>query len=865
MTVFPSTLIASTVIPTDPEQVWSPHVLPMANWRDKVITETTWKTGVQAARSGSEQRAGLRLRPVRVVEALTHGWSCDEAAKLRTMIMRFAHARSLVPIYSDRQRLTGWVPPSTTNTYLCDTTNRRFFVGQRVIVAKHNRRPFSPEFVIRTITAKTDTTVTLDSDLNEADEILPTIDEHGQQGTWKPASPYNISISPFTLAANQGAIAFCHARASSGLGAPQITTPPTWDAVGVNEQFTQLATHVGTSQRTYIYALSGNSAGTAKAMTCTWTMGFGSIEFAQMVVMTFNNAKDDPFTVNAYDPQVGVASSPPIGDLTLFFDAFTPTQNINLLVASTLYTVLYSPNLMWHEAKLAPEAGTRDIALATGNLGSRSRYEYGYWDEKFGNALQDFEAHGQHYNSTTYMMGGVAAISPKFPGPYDVGLTYDFIYPCMEAEVIQVSTASMDTDQKTTHTITALEVAGKPTLPPLSTPGANPSGYTVYDSLPILDKHVDWQASNQFVDRIGQKYMVGTGSSMDLFGSRGRIGYELSMTFKSRADVFDFLRFFDSRAGSTYPFWILPPMDDLCLDAIVDSEPPIIRVSNDGFPLIDLQTFYSHVILEKYDGSVKIFEIDTVGVGPGATWQIEVVESVAGWDDLTEIRKASIAFKCRFRADNCREEWITNEVCEISIDVIEVQDEKDFQASNMDTCPGGSGDPWTEDPDYDICADSRCGTDQGGGCCICTENAVTLECWCYTHPAGEECENPCDGACTENGHLSIPCTFVSCTATTARWEGANGAYVELNFVTASWSWSLGTNDCCEEVENPGICLCASCNFEDCDPIITESCGSYLKEVACELLSGCGETAECNYVPVIKITCPGCGGPSSNCA
>ena len=103
------------------------------NWLTNVVIERAWQTDVTMSQSTlAEERWGLRSRPVMTQRAQLTGLSQNESADLLMHFARLAQHGCPTPLYPDRTRLTQVY--STGNRIYCDTTHRRFFIGQRVSI-----------------------------------------------------------------------------------------------------------------------------------------------------------------------------------------------------------------------------------------------------------------------------------------------------------------------------------------------------------------------------------------------------------------------------------------------------------------------------------------------------------------------------------------------------------------------------------------------------------------------------------------------------------------------------------------------------------------------------------------------------------
>lgn len=103
------------------------------NWQSGVVVETSFQTDMTNAMTLAEARRSLSSRPVREQAVLISALSQSDALKLQMNLLRLAHSRLPLPLYSDFTKLSQ--DNANTTTFYCDTRWRRFYPGQRVIVA----------------------------------------------------------------------------------------------------------------------------------------------------------------------------------------------------------------------------------------------------------------------------------------------------------------------------------------------------------------------------------------------------------------------------------------------------------------------------------------------------------------------------------------------------------------------------------------------------------------------------------------------------------------------------------------------------------------------------------------------------------
>lgn len=131
-------------------QVYTPGYLFLVQWADAVELSSAFDTSVSQAQTLAEERKGLQARPGRVGELSLVALAQADAWQLQMAVQRFSQADSLVPLFSDFTTLT---VAASGSTLTCDTTERRFFEGARVIVAELRNRATLIDFEVATIDA----------------------------------------------------------------------------------------------------------------------------------------------------------------------------------------------------------------------------------------------------------------------------------------------------------------------------------------------------------------------------------------------------------------------------------------------------------------------------------------------------------------------------------------------------------------------------------------------------------------------------------------------------------------------------------------------------------------------------------------
>lgn len=147
-----------------PALLTAPYLL-LADWRTPISVVSEWATDITTTTGRIECRRGLIDRPYRKMEADFVGLEAGDARSLEALILAQATGQIQVPMWPDASRLKTPAVAGTP-TLVCDTTNRRFFVGSPVIVAyKRTGHRTQWDFEVKTILSKTDASITLTTNL----------------------------------------------------------------------------------------------------------------------------------------------------------------------------------------------------------------------------------------------------------------------------------------------------------------------------------------------------------------------------------------------------------------------------------------------------------------------------------------------------------------------------------------------------------------------------------------------------------------------------------------------------------------------------------------------------------------------------
>lgn len=802
------------------DDLWEPSAIFLHNWGlGGVVVNTSWRTAIQSSRSVSEQRYGLVNKPYRSIDMNLQGFNADQVKQLRATIMRMGKARMPLPLIPDRTRITGVVDLDLF-IYSGDFTDRRFFVGGYAIGVNIQNSPVIEDFAIRQILAVTATTITLDGPLGD-EYVAPNTPFKGI--ITGDGSDTSITLPDVPVESNQQIFAFIQDET----GSPAAPSSVYWGSLGLHVIESGMW-RGGIGIRTLRLYTGIVSIGSTNDLVVTWPSGFVARLLAVIVVAgAGSETKVTVFNVDE-DP----AQADPSIDITTSFN--------NSLV---LVGHISDPDDA-HILTIPPTQIDAEITLLDGFSGI-DRYASVTRLVKVLAGVTTIEF-GQ---GGSWVASGLIAVGIEgFKSP---PMTH--IYPAIEAELEFEHEAEAIHAKLATFSVQVVETPGVSALDPLVAPGTLPPGFPTHtqDSIthPVLTPPLDWRRVTVGVSRQGERSQAGIASVSEVFGTRPRARFLLPYTRVNRSDGFDMLRFFDSRGGRLHPFWLVSPTIDYELLAIDPAGAHvIIKAVGAEFDW----AFFPYIALKQIStGTIIIRKINLVNRVPGGDDQIFLDIALPASLAIADHRSTS-AHLVRFDTDAFPEGWITDELMQFELPVLELIDEKDVVITLDDLCPGGEVISYVRGG-CDICIDDRCGTDEPGGCCICFTEPVLLVCATFDLADPSSCN---DCTCVVVSEMKWVLPPIDCLAGIARWGNGN-QWVTLNTNTAQWNWDLGDDECSGEVI-PNQCLCDAGN--DCPEIIDHACEGLTYLVSCNP-SG----ANCNYVEAIKIICQSCKPASPKCA
>ena len=175
-----SDLVVAASRPSLASDVWEPAHWFRHNWEGNGISQAiAFATSVTEARTTAEKRTALIDRPQRTFKVRHTTLERRLTRLLIDQAYRWGDSRTLLQLHSDRTK-TSAAASSGQPTIACDTTDRRFYVGQRVLLAAGTDRTMLTGPEVRQVLSLTDTSITfvnnLAADLPKGAFVYPLLE-----------------------------------------------------------------------------------------------------------------------------------------------------------------------------------------------------------------------------------------------------------------------------------------------------------------------------------------------------------------------------------------------------------------------------------------------------------------------------------------------------------------------------------------------------------------------------------------------------------------------------------------------------------------------------------------------------------------
>lgn len=255
------------------------------------------------------------------------------------------------------------------------------------------------------------------------------------------------------------------------------------------------------------------------------------------------------------------------------------------------------------------------------------------------------------------------------------------VYPLMDCEVIQNASKTLLTDGLSEVDVQFQELQGPTALPPLDL--WYPSGRPAFSGIPFLNSYPNWAKGVSIeVQQPGQVSEFGRGTIARIRGVRPKLLFRFYLTALSREEAWDHLRFFDACMGRLRTFWLQNPL--VMFEPVADVETThadVLAMAPDDFE-VAADEFTTHLMIEEFDGTLTLATVSGATDASGVT-RFAFSPSLAGTISQADIKSITSVHKCRFYTDNMVETWLTDEVCDLQFQVIEVLEETAASVTNL--------------------------------------------------------------------------------------------------------------------------------------------------------------------------------------
>jgi len=252
------------------------------------------------------------------------------------------------------------------------------------------------------------------------------------------------------------------------------------------------------------------------------------------------------------------------------------------------------------------------------------------------------------------------------------------IFPTIQSRIQLKTSTNAISDRVLSFTSRGDELPGDWTVEPSQAPNTTPAGFSEYNGQPIFPFTPNFRSSTKIeYVRTGKFSPVGNTQIASVYGERMRQARNFKMLFDNRAEFWDLLKLFDSRAGRTYSWWLPSFTDEY---AVTEFTATGIKVKAFG-PEEDWN-MRPYVSLTLLDGSVEIREIDSISTTPNED-ELIFTDGAFTETDLSNVLRCGFAQHVRFSKDSMVERWVTETVVEAQVQTVEVIEEKTILLADL--------------------------------------------------------------------------------------------------------------------------------------------------------------------------------------
>ena len=751
--VVASTLIARNVEPTDINDLVDPGAVFLANYENGVTLTTNYTTVEQRSRTGAGQRYGLADAPKISTTASTLPISSAQVRLMNDQLIRRTKSRQPFPLYSDSFAISAGTGGGQSTTFNVDESYdlnyRRVEAEQYCIIAPVNTREAGGGCIDNYLTRKvvsvskgsTPQTITFDDTLD-----FQTFGGGSGSGFTPPSlkfSDYQSMVTGFdgsdvlvssNLPIKSGdilVVSSCGVGFGGASSTPGLATviPGSIGTVGSAPTLTMTsfgALSGGTIEidgeeflpaAQYSYLIITEEIETYFQGQCKSRTAFthGASDVCSLDHHTFlikNADTNSPIQdTDTKDVSAGGQSASTEEDFaqtqdntleqgtSFFFPKATALEDKTKLKPGTGATEV--------EVEIAGDlSGVSGIGVSAGSVsGCFSATQTTTSDISCNFKTDSLGSFAQHRVQCGYLSLKPTNTQLNRLRDGEIQLR---VYPAIEAEASPETSIEIIHDELETVELVAEQTPGTNTLSPLATVANHGRTYKAvfdYDSgegtrnveLPIFDFQVNYGSGVDGVETADiDRTDVGLGRASRSYGDKGRRQFGFEILALNRDTAWSFLEFWHSRRGRLLPFWFpslsteLKPLSLSGTVLTVDAKSlgTAAEIASRGYLCFYTKTGGRAIAAissasETTNGHITI-TIDTSPTDDvdGTTFS----SIVTGFSDISFVKFVTL---CTFDSDSITENWITNDICQMDVGVVELTKERDADSSFgiQDTAP----------------------------------------------------------------------------------------------------------------------------------------------------------------------------------
>lgn len=282
---------------------------------------------------------------------------------------------------------------------------------------------------------------------------------------------------------------------------------------------------------------------------------------------------------------------------------------------------------------------------------------------------------GENGRPTNVQFRDVVGLAPgdipltvNLVGTYPVG---SIVCPLVFTEIMLDAAGTALTDFVATGLLSFVEQTRFATGPSSDYASVPADAYTAAngEDYYLLAFSPNWAKEVGFgMTRAGDAQAMGRDNVVVTRGPRPQFNFRFSCDQATRAEFYDLLQFFDGHRGKQIPFFVANPLTIWNVENMGVAFVDVTRSGDIDDPLL----FASYLYLEMDNGDIYIRAITNVTNNAGLN---RLAVTLPGGLVANDVKRATTAHLCRFKSDALHEEWYTNTVCTVLIEVEECLNE----------------------------------------------------------------------------------------------------------------------------------------------------------------------------------------------